>query len=250
MKLIIAIIRPERLEAVQQQLQGVLDEEDHYRLTVETVEGHGRQEGEVEIYRGQRLRANLVEKLKLTLGVNEAYVEKAIGAILAAPGPGRSATGRSSSRRWTTASVSGLASEAPARSEGSCGGPARSRRSSSLPLEAQLAANRRTAIGGGDLEKVLTRRKRRDGKLDPVVRLASGSEPLSAHVLRVVPHAAALAVQDPCGDPHRQRVLAAALVDPKKRRHLLAGVRTLSEPSGRTGAGAQGRPSGPTRRAA
>ena len=82
MKLITAIIRPERLEAVQQQLQGVLDEGDHYRLTVETVEGHGRQEGEVEIYRGQRLRANLVEKLKLTLGVNEAYVEKAIGAIL------------------------------------------------------------------------------------------------------------------------------------------------------------------------
>ena len=82
MKLITAIIRPERLEAVQQQLQGVLDEEDHYRLTVETVEGHGRQEGEVEIYRGQRLRANLVEKLKLTLGVNDAYVEKAIDAIL------------------------------------------------------------------------------------------------------------------------------------------------------------------------
>ncbi len=82
MKLITAIIRPERLEAVQQQLQGVLDEDDHYRLTVETVEGHGRQEGEVEIYRGQRLRANLVEKLKLTLGVNDAYVEKAIDAIL------------------------------------------------------------------------------------------------------------------------------------------------------------------------
>ena len=82
MKLITAIIRPERLEAVQQQLQAVLDEEDHYRLTVETVEGHGRQEGEVEIYRGQRLRASLVEKLKLTLGVNEAYVEKAVEAIL------------------------------------------------------------------------------------------------------------------------------------------------------------------------
>lgn len=82
MKLITAIIRPERLELVQQELQAVLDEEDHYRLTVETVEGHGRQEGEVEIYRGQRLRANLVEKLKLTLGVNEAYVDRAIDAIV------------------------------------------------------------------------------------------------------------------------------------------------------------------------
>jgi nitrogen regulatory protein P-II 2 len=94
MKLITAIIRPERLEAVQQQLQGVLDEEDHYRLTVETVEGHGRQEGEVEIYRGQRLRANLVEKLKLTLGVNDAYVEKAIGAILGGARTGQVGDGK------------------------------------------------------------------------------------------------------------------------------------------------------------
>ena len=94
MKLITAIIRPERLEAVQQQLQGVLDEEDHYRLTVETVEGHGRQEGEVEIYRGQRLRANLVEKLKLTLGVNDAYVEKAIGAILCGARTGQVGDGK------------------------------------------------------------------------------------------------------------------------------------------------------------
>ena len=94
MKLITAIIRPERLEAVQQQLQGVLDEEDHYRLTVETVEGHGRQEGEVEIYRGQRLRENLVEKLKLTLGVNDAYVEKAIGAILSGARTGQVGDGK------------------------------------------------------------------------------------------------------------------------------------------------------------
>ncbi|MGE3843748.1 MAG: P-II family nitrogen regulator [Vicinamibacterales bacterium] len=82
MKMIIAIIRPERLEAVQQELQNVLDEQDHYRLSVETVEGHGRQEGEVEIYRGQRVRSNLVEKLKISLGVNESYVEKAVDAII------------------------------------------------------------------------------------------------------------------------------------------------------------------------
>lgn len=94
MKLITAIIRPERLEAVQLQLQGVLDEEDHYRLTVETVEGHGRQEGEVEIYRGQRLRANLVEKLKLTLAVNADYVEKAVGAILSGARTGQVGDGK------------------------------------------------------------------------------------------------------------------------------------------------------------
>ena len=82
MKLITAIIRPERLEAVQQELQGVLDEGDRYRLTVEIVEGHGRQEGEIEIYRGQEFRSTLNEKLKLTIGVNEAYVEPAVQAIV------------------------------------------------------------------------------------------------------------------------------------------------------------------------
>jgi nitrogen regulatory protein P-II 1 len=81
-KLITAIIRPERLEAVQQELQGVLDEDDHYRLSVETVEGHGRQEGEIEIYRGQRFRSTLTEKLKISIGVNESYVEPAIEAII------------------------------------------------------------------------------------------------------------------------------------------------------------------------
>ena len=54
MKLVIAVIRPERLEAVQKELQSILDEQDHYRLTVEMVEGHGRQEGEVEMYRGDK----------------------------------------------------------------------------------------------------------------------------------------------------------------------------------------------------
>lgn len=82
MKMISAIIRPERLEAVQRELQAVLDEGDHYRLSVEKVEGHGRQEGEIEIYRGQRFRSSLVEKLQLTLGVNEAYVDKAVEAIV------------------------------------------------------------------------------------------------------------------------------------------------------------------------
>lgn len=82
MKLIQAIIRPERLEAVQQALRSVLDEDEHYRMTVQTVEGHGRQEGRVEIVRGRQARPRLVEKLQVTIGVNDAYVERAVQAIL------------------------------------------------------------------------------------------------------------------------------------------------------------------------
>jgi nitrogen regulatory protein P-II 1 len=82
MKLIQAIIRPERLEAVQQALRAVLDEDEHYRMTVQTVEGHGRQEGRVEIVRGRATRPRLVEKLQVTIGVNDDYVDRAVQAIL------------------------------------------------------------------------------------------------------------------------------------------------------------------------
>jgi len=82
MKMIIGIIRPERLEAVEEALRAILDEGDHYRLTVDTVEGHGRQEGEVEIFRGQKVRSTRVPKTRLTVCVNDAYVEKTVEAIV------------------------------------------------------------------------------------------------------------------------------------------------------------------------
>ena len=82
MKLIIAIIRPERLEAVQEALQAALDEADHYRITVQPVEGHGRHRGQVEYFRGQPVRPRLVRKTQIMIGVNDQYVEPAIAAII------------------------------------------------------------------------------------------------------------------------------------------------------------------------
>lgn len=84
MKLILAIIRPERLEAVQAALQSVLDENDNYRLTVKPVEGHGQQHGEVEYVRGQPVRPRMVPKLQITIGVNDSYVAPAVDAIIRA----------------------------------------------------------------------------------------------------------------------------------------------------------------------
>lgn len=84
MKLIIAIIRPERLDAVQGALQGALDEGDNYRLTAQSVDGHGRQGGEVEYFRGQAVRQRLIQKTQITIGVNDAYLEPAIQAIVKA----------------------------------------------------------------------------------------------------------------------------------------------------------------------
>jgi nitrogen regulatory protein P-II 1 len=75
--MIVAIIRPEKLEAVQKALR----EQDVYLMTVSDVRGCGRQRGYTEVYRGTEMEIRLLPKLKLEIGVNDAFVEAAIEAI-------------------------------------------------------------------------------------------------------------------------------------------------------------------------
>lgn len=78
MKIVIAIIQPQRLEEVKQALY----EEDINLLTVSEVLGHGRQMGVAEVYRGVRENGNLHRKIRLEIAVNDNFVEPAIRAIL------------------------------------------------------------------------------------------------------------------------------------------------------------------------
>lgn len=78
MKLIVAVIRPERLEAVQ----AALNERDVYLMTVSDVRGCGRQKGMTEVYRGTEMQIRLLPKLKLEIAVNDAFVEAAVEAII------------------------------------------------------------------------------------------------------------------------------------------------------------------------
>ena len=78
MKMIVAIIRPEQLEAVQQ----ALNERDVYLMTVTDVRGCGRQRGYTELYRGNEVQIRLIPKLKLEIAVNEPFVEATIEAIV------------------------------------------------------------------------------------------------------------------------------------------------------------------------
>jgi nitrogen regulatory protein P-II 1 len=71
MKLIIAIIQPNHLEAVKV-----------FRLTVMDVQGFGRQRGHTEIYRGHEFSVNLVRKVQLMIGVNDEFLQPTIDAIL------------------------------------------------------------------------------------------------------------------------------------------------------------------------
>ena len=80
MKMVVAIIRPEKLEAVQ----AALNQHDIYLMTVTDVRGCGRQRGFTEVYRGTEIQIRLLPKLKLEIAVNDAFVEAAIEAIVLA----------------------------------------------------------------------------------------------------------------------------------------------------------------------
>ena len=78
MKLIIAIIKPDRLEAVKQELYKA----DVNLITVSEVLGHGRQMGVTEVYRGVKEMGNLLRKVQLLIAVNDSFVEPTVNAIL------------------------------------------------------------------------------------------------------------------------------------------------------------------------
>ena len=78
MKLIIAFIQPEKLEAVLQALEAV----EVSRFTVLEVLGHGRQRGHTEVYRGHEFKEQLLKRVQLEIGVNEELVEPTIQALI------------------------------------------------------------------------------------------------------------------------------------------------------------------------
>jgi nitrogen regulatory protein P-II 2 len=90
MKLIIAIIRPEKLEDVQ----AALSNEEVYLMTATDVRGCGRQRGYTEQYRGSEGFIRLLSKVKLEIAVNDQFVEPAIKAILGAAKSGKIGDGK------------------------------------------------------------------------------------------------------------------------------------------------------------
>ncbi len=79
MKYIVAIIRPERFEAVL----AALFEQDIHLLTVSDVRGCGAQKAETEQFRGNTIgMMRLLPKVKLEIAVNEAYVRPTVDAIV------------------------------------------------------------------------------------------------------------------------------------------------------------------------
>ncbi|MFV1980445.1 MAG: P-II family nitrogen regulator [Rhodothermia bacterium] len=78
MKLITAIVRPEKLSDVLTALYRI----EVKGLTVTRVQGHGGEMERVETYRGTTVQMSLNEKMKIEIGVSEPYVEPTVEAIL------------------------------------------------------------------------------------------------------------------------------------------------------------------------
>jgi nitrogen regulatory protein P-II 2 len=90
MKLVMAIIKPFKLDEVRDALNAV----GVHGMTVSEVKGYGRQKGHTEIYRGAEYVVNFLPKLKVEVAVEDQVADKAIGAISAAAKTGQIGDGK------------------------------------------------------------------------------------------------------------------------------------------------------------
>lgn len=90
MKLIVAIIRPEKLSDVLE----ALFRAEVRGLTVSRVQGHGGELELVETYRGTTVKMELQEKVRLEIGVSEPFVDPTVRALLRAAATGAVGDGK------------------------------------------------------------------------------------------------------------------------------------------------------------
>jgi len=90
MKLIIAIIKPFKLEEVKEALAAIGIE----GMTVTEVKGFGRQKGHTEIYRGSEYTVDFLPKVKLEIVVSDEVATKTVEAIVKAAKTGKIGDGK------------------------------------------------------------------------------------------------------------------------------------------------------------
>lgn len=90
MKLIIAYIKPERVNAVKQELYS----RNIFKMSITNALGCGQQKGYVEAYRGALQEVNLLKKVRFAIGVNDDFVEATVDAIIAGARTGNIGDGK------------------------------------------------------------------------------------------------------------------------------------------------------------
>ena len=90
MKLVIAVIKPFKLDEVRDALTRIGD----HGMTVNEVKGDGRQKGHMEIYRGAEYAVNFLPKLRIEVAVSSSQIDQAMEAIAAAAKTGQIGDGK------------------------------------------------------------------------------------------------------------------------------------------------------------
>ena len=90
MKLITAIIRPDKLNDV---LEALFNREVR-GLTISRAQGHGGETEQVETYRGTTVKMELVQKVRVEIGVSDTFVEPTVEAIMGAARTGEVGDGK------------------------------------------------------------------------------------------------------------------------------------------------------------
>lgn len=90
MKLVMAIIKPSRLEDVREALSAA----EVHGMTVSEVKGYGRQKGHTEIYRGAEYAVNFIPKLKLEIAIKADQADNVVNIISNAAQTGKIGDGK------------------------------------------------------------------------------------------------------------------------------------------------------------
>ena len=90
MKLVMAIIKPFKLDEVREAITAL----GVHGLTVSEVKGYGRQKGQTEIYRGAEYSVSFLPKVKVEVAVSDSSVEAVIEAIQKSASTGRIGDGK------------------------------------------------------------------------------------------------------------------------------------------------------------
>jgi nitrogen regulatory protein P-II 2 len=90
MKLVIAVIKPFKLEEVRDALTGI----GVHGMTVTEVKGFGRQKGHMEIYRGAEYAVNFLPKLRIEVAVASEQIDQVVDAIMGSAKTGQIGDGK------------------------------------------------------------------------------------------------------------------------------------------------------------
>ncbi|KAA9395717.1 P-II family nitrogen regulator [Kocuria coralli] len=90
MKLVTAIVRPEKFP----QIKTALEEYGIQGMTVQNVHGYGQQRGHTEVYRGAEYTVDLLEKTRIEILIEDAEAQSVVGVLVSSANTGRAGDGK------------------------------------------------------------------------------------------------------------------------------------------------------------